>query len=310
MPSDCYLAFDDERGFGSREHFHHFLWGYLLPGIDLAVEAEGNAAASSPTRKYMTRTCGPLMDRVASEMFALHGLDHDVLHDADLEQWTGSVLEVPRWDVDMKVLAYRHIGRTSHGLTRRLKSTLMTHLDRATQRFVARARRVRSRTLEHLARSGVDPATSRYAGRYLLLKRSPPVDFYRESGPAEVAQYGTSRRSLLGVEEAADTLEQQGFPVSVVEPGSLDLKTQIQAFHACAGVIGVRGAEFANLAWARPRTLVVVLCPASMTSPTPVRGLVQPMRLEYIEIDSAEDHSPTLDPAAIRRWLKKQPTQA
>lgn len=303
MDRDYFLEFDEATSYGSREHFHHFLLGYLLPALHEAIRIETRGAPSQHDRKYLTRSCGPLMDPVAAEMFALHGLTHETLP-AD-RPWKGTSVLAPRWDSDLLALSRRQASTEKAPLKSRLKEPIKRLLGRSPANFLARARRVRAKTLDRLEQSGTDFSNGPFAGRYLLIKRSPPADFYKEDGPAKIAHYGTGRRALRGVDEAADALRQAGVPIRVVEPGAIGIKAQIEAFHSCAGVIGVRGAEFANTFWSRPGTRVIMIKPSSMPGTPPILGFAKPWGLDFhtLNADPDEGNYPTLDPGRIRALL-------
>jgi hypothetical protein len=93
---------------------------------------------------------------------------------------------------------------------------------------------------------------------YLLLDRSDNHSYYTTKGET----YGKARRGLLNLEEGFNDLIKKGVPVNIIQPGSHSILYQIEAFNQSKGVIGIRGAEFANLIWLEPGSKVVVLSKA------------------------------------------------
>jgi capsular polysaccharide biosynthesis protein len=67
------------------------------------------------------------------------------------------------------------------------------------------------------------------------------------------------RRSILNIDSLAEELATAGWPVRIYEPGTANLVEQASTFHHCAGVIGIRGAELANIVWMRPGAKVLML---------------------------------------------------
>jgi capsular polysaccharide biosynthesis protein len=142
-----------------------------------------------------------------------------------------------------------------------------------------------------------------YAGCHLILARSAEPNYYAEGGGAERPKYGTSRRALTGIEEAAQELRQRGIPTQVFEPGIHSLTEQIHTFRHCRGVIGIKGAEFANLIWLKPASRVILIKPSIMGTPPVQMCLADVLGLHYVEVESSQGRYPVLDPAMIEQYL-------
>ena len=149
-----------------------------------------------------------------------------------------------------------------------------------------------------------DPNLDAYAGCYLILARSPAPDFYAKQGAAETPGYGTSRRSLLGIEEAEQRLKEKNIPVRIFEPGKYSLTEQIKVFQTCKGIIAIKGAEFANLIWMKPKTQVILIKPTAMTTPPVQKELACILNLNYLEIEDQQGFFPVLDPQIIESYLR------
>jgi len=256
-----FLAFD-ERYRHPREEFFHFLWGYLLP----ALYWISHRPDPSQTTVRMV-TCGPLMDPLAAEAIGMLGAKVEILADPPADEET---VFLPRWDMAL----YRNLElfvpiETDTGVVpralriaaerfRRPKS-----LPRPFELLALRKRitSVRNRLLPAALEIGLDRGAH---GKVLILKRSEPPEFYKDGCGAKKKGYGTSRRALIGIEQAAAELERRGVPVAIFEPGGETLATQIRAFHKAAGLVGIRGSEFANLIWMKRGAQGVMLTPRSM----------------------------------------------
>jgi hypothetical protein len=79
MATDFPLNYDASVPFGSCEHYYHFLWGYLLPAFHEMIAIESNAEALDSKRRYLLRSCGPLMDPITREAFSLFQCDPETL---------------------------------------------------------------------------------------------------------------------------------------------------------------------------------------------------------------------------------------
>ena len=86
---------------------------------------------------------------------------------------------------------------------------------------------------------------------WLLLRRSPEHEFYRQGGGAKNPRYGTGRCAIGNIDALGSGLIDAGIPIQIYEPGRHSLEDQIRVFHGAKGVLGIRGAEFANLLWMR-----------------------------------------------------------
>jgi hypothetical protein len=83
MATDFPLNYDASVPFGSCEHYYHFLWGYLLPAFHEMIAIESNAEALDSKRRYLLRSCGPLMDPITREAFSLFQCDPETLAHAN-----------------------------------------------------------------------------------------------------------------------------------------------------------------------------------------------------------------------------------
>ncbi len=230
------LLFDASLPFGEKDHFFHFLHGYLIPGLSLSL-ARG-------VRAIGFEDCGPLMNPKIAEACNLAGLDLEA-PESSIDNASSEGCTVPRWDGLLFRLDGAHQTREEirsfRGLTDRVRLLL---LDRAEDACRQRG------TLDSWRCTDV-----------LVLKRSPDHPYYAPGGSSRFPRYGSGRRALLNSAQIAECLAASGLKAREVDMGALPLWDQIMAFGNASAVVGVRGAEFAHLFWMRPGTSAVMLAP-------------------------------------------------
>ncbi|MEM7279434.1 MAG: glycosyltransferase 61 family protein [Pseudomonadota bacterium] len=243
------LIFDTAAGPGSPEHYYHLLHGYLLPAAHFLNTCD------KPPKVLNMRSCGPVMDTIVHEFFSW--LDADVRlvdpNSADYLHPRNPII-LPRWERIVK-----RAGQV------RLFKTLLGSIDSEPQEAeIQHLLSVRTAIIEHLMQGTVSTAIESEEhdkGEVLLLRRSPEPAYYAADGTAEIPGYGAERRQLLSLEETALQLRDLGLRTRIFEPGAATLEEQVRAFHAAAGVIGIRGAELANIVWMRPQARVIAIAP-------------------------------------------------
>lgn len=187
---------------GSREHYFHFLLGYLLP---LIHEQE--------TRQFeffRTLDCGPLMTPILDKTLSLLGYDFEIVEKPGI----GAPVFLKNWDYEWEDRCAAE--KTIQKIKTAWSKESCCHED------------------EH--------------AEQLILVRSQPTNYYI-TGDAEIKGYGTSRREIVNWREVLDYLKANGVLVSAYEPGSHSLGCQIRTFARAKKIVGMRGAEWANVVW-------------------------------------------------------------
>ena len=301
------LSFDARRGTGVREHFFHYMWGYLLPAVHAILEIRSGARGKAGENEYVFASCGPVMDARTEEMARLLGVPHSIVRDERCASGPEtSVVTVARWDVFLwQYAAYVGLpwGRAAARMLRdAFVDRSVPALVRSRRHVASAIARVREAVLQLVTAPERSPA-EHDASCYYLLKRSAQPDYYAPGvGQATNPTYGTGRRSLVGLEAAARVLSQPSHRVAVFEPGSHTLADQIRAFRDCRGVIGIRGAELANIVWLDATSKVVVVNAGTFHLPAPpARGLAHLLGLRYAEIDWGDDPYPELTSELVER---------
>jgi Glycosyltransferase 61 len=322
--SRYYLRFDAGVTYGSPKHFFHFMWGYLLPAIYTI-----NASTNPESSQYLFRSCGPVMDELTREVMSLcryrfsivpNILDdpNDVNENIGKRRRVSQTIQVivPRWDIgllrshllEQDTATYdRHTSKMRKQLTEHpLLLNLLQQKDFSSELSSAIAH-VRSQILREIDaledHSDFCTDFDAYAERYLLLERSPEPSEPSESGFYAKRGYGASRRALVGLEEEKQKLEQKNIPVKVFEPGRYKLAEQITVFQRCRGIVGIKGAEFANMIWLKPKSRVILIKPIRFNTPPVQAYLADMLELNYVEIETDQGPFPKLEHELVERYL-------
>jgi hypothetical protein len=281
--TSIYLKFDTSVPYGSVEHYYHFLLGYLLPCVH-TISGLGQARRGVGQRecRWHVRSCGPLMDRILEEALGSLGVWYEVASAEDLDaRVTLETVTVPRFDWWIAGIRWRAARHRSDARCGQMLG--------AATRCAALLRGNGSSRIRD--------------GAYLLIRRSEQPEYYRRGGPAEIAGYGTGRRSLPGIEEAAEFLARRGIEVEVFEPGQHSLATQIDAFRRCRGVIAMRGAELANMVWLSPGSRIFMFHPPMGAIRAPQSVIAALMGLDLVDMPVPAQHH-RIDPILLERTLR------
>ena len=278
--ADQYSAYWREANAGSAHHYWHFLFGYFLPLMRRLTPAHPRP------RRARLYDCGPLMNRILIE--ALARLDIRPEFDAGLiseaaEPATnpaGAATVMDRWDLWLK------------------------HGDGAlAQKPLTEAAEFAAGLLS--AWPCCNPRNARDS--VLIIRRSPEPSFYKPGGGAVIERYGAGRRSFEHVDEGADELNARGVRSIVYEPGLHNLACQINHFSRCGAVVGVRGAEFANILWAPRSARIIMFMSSSIPNDRPPpRILAALLGQPFFDIPHEGAASPTLDVEKVMQILSGQ----
>ena len=267
------LKFSQKKN-GSKEHFWHFLLGYLLPSIHYNCKNIPKWVKEGENDILLVfEDCGPIMNPLIKELATLFNIRHEIINTQIDNQAHpfDEIVNISRWDIrlgcSLDFSIYFAINnnycsnismRMIH-LIKGLKWSIKNHilhfpLDLFGIKLKKEILFTRNLILNKL-NSVEKPSNS----AYLLLERSDEHSYYADNGKAERKGYGKSRRALLNLEEECNDLTKKGIPVNIYEPGSYSLLHQIKTFNNSKGVIGIKGAELANLIWLNPGSKVVVI---------------------------------------------------
>jgi len=294
------LRYDREIDYGSPQHFYHFAWGYLFPALSLV------RGRDRPRETYVFEDCGPKMTPLIEEVAKALGLSIQVVERSRLSG--AEDLRVPRWDVlclhrfwadmpessDHRLAAVRDVIRD-----RRPEHWALVNGADISGAFQQDVLAFRQWMLDGFC----DPETVPWDS-FLVLRRSEELPFYGPEGGADIKGYGAARRALSNVDAAVAGLAERGVAASAFECGAHDLAGQAFAFARSRGVAMIRGAEVANLIWARPGTRVYILTPEIMQMvPPPHEGLARLMGLRIKQVLVSGDF-PELSAADVAEFWK------
>lgn len=240
---------------GSREHYFHFLLGYLLP---LIHEQETRQLGY-----FHALDCGPLMTPILDKTLSLLGYDFEIVAKAAIEE----PIFLDRWDYEWDC-------------------------HNAVEKTVQKIKDVWSNEscceeLEH--------------PEHLLLVRSQPDNYY-VNGDAEIKGYGTSRREIINWPEIMAYLQANGLRISAYEPGKHSLGCQIRTFEKAKKIIGIRGAEWANIVWSG-KLDVLIFDPQPPANT--LLSLLKRMSTSYQFHDIGQARC-TVDPRLVYDYLTQQ----
>lgn len=256
------LHFDflDSRDFGYKDHFFHFLLGYLLPALNIALAGE------SPPRVSF-EDCGPLMNAALSQACTLLGLEC-----ADDSADLSSVL-VPRWD---RFLLRLDGSRPPEALRERFRQT---------------TRGIRDRLIEAALASVAAAGTKApwLTADVLVFRRSPEHAFYAQGGGARHPGYGAGSRQLCNATEITQALVHAGIQACEIDLGAISFAEQIAAVHHAKAVVGARGAEFSHLVWMRPTTAAMMFATPIAIPNHVTRTLADILELRLTEFEVAAE---------------------
>lgn len=264
------FEFAAARDFGARDHFFHFLMGYLLPSLRHTLGVED--------RDVAFEDCGPLLNMTLADACKL--MDLNLVPQDNSEGFSRAIPS--RWD---KWLLRPDGSRPSHALVEAFR--------RATDS-------VRATVLKKVVL--VAPSAVEAEDYIVVLKRSQTHTYYRVGGPASYPGYGNERRHLKNAEHVAQAIERVGFPVKLVDVGALSFAEQVALFRDARAVVGARGAEFAHLFWMNPKTDAFMFATPIEKPNHASRTLAFIRDIHLTEVPVAEQHFEG-SISAVERWL-------
>ncbi len=297
------MKFDESADFGSVEHYFHFIWGYLLPALNEIIKIDSDAHKKR-IAEYHFRSCGPIMDTLIDELLSFYTIDYKIMSLIMLDNDNNNrEILVPRWDkwlIDSRVTedvkwTWKNIALSN--------ITLWFKKNRYRTDFFSSIQHLKKNVMQKTDNASLRDNSNLSSKSYLILKRSSQPKYYEKGGQAEIATYGTARRELIGLEEAAESLRKRDIPIKIFEPGQYTLQEQIIAFSHCKGVIGIEGAEFANLIWMKPKSKVIMIRPKLMVDPPALEALAKILKLDFFGLSADEGWRPKLDPDLIYKIL-------
>jgi len=254
-----HFSYDTTFSFGCKDHFFHFLLGYVIPALCISHEAL--------CRHVIFEDCGPLMNPKLADACQIASFDlAPVIHKNSPKQHSSIPVLVPRWDAQL--VRFDGSSQTMEEIKAfRSKTAYIRQLMLERSQTTCK----KQGTFERWQRTDV-----------LVLKRSPNHPYYAPGGPSRFPEYGNGRRALLNTSEIAAHLAASGRSAQEVDMGQLPLWEQITAFHRASSVVGVRGAEFAHLFWMQPGSTAVMFATPAGRENNASRSLSEIFDLRFI----------------------------
>lgn len=255
--NSCKFKYVGDRESGTRDHFFHFLLGYVLPSLKTALD-EGISNISY-------EDCGPLLNKTLADICQLMNLK---LIPAD-QATHFDLAPVARWD--------RWIIRPDGSAPSQ----------NLTESFLLATNLVRD---EIIQRSLSLLPTHIQTPEVIVIKRSQSHPYYQKSGQCSNPGYGRERRDLQNTDEVASRIADYGFSVRTVEMGSIPFAEQALIFHHANAVIGARGAEFSHLFWMKKNTDALMFATPIRKPNHATRTLAHMRGIRLKEVPVAQEH--------------------
>ena len=263
---------------GSVEHFYHFLFGYLLPFLDICHPLRGH-------QQFLLRDCGP-MNRLLRE---LDGFD---------------IAQMPSWKILGSVLA----NNPSLGAIPKL---IAPGFDAPHAYDAAAFRRLRA-LVQDLFAHRLAAAAARHpraaAGRLVLMIDRAPQDPFYATPRAEKRGAGAEIRSIPNMAEVHAAIAAR-YDTLLVRLETLPFFDQVYLFLHAWRVVGQHGAGLAHMIWAREDAALVEAIPSPDGVPVDqvafaeiFRGICRTLGLRWHGVLQANDHAP-LPPAHVLNGL-------
>jgi hypothetical protein len=242
---------------GSREHYFHFLLGYLLPII--------HAQTRNKFTSFNILDCGPLMTPIIHE--TLNRLHYNfkivnsnrIVKPYYLEPW------------EYKWPSTKDAANTIQTITNTWKN------------FEC-------------------PCAPCNTSENILLKRSTPHEYYT-NGESEISGYGISRRHISNWPEISRHLDDHDINHLIYEPGLHSLGCQIKTFSLARKIVGMRGAEWANIIWCNLKVHAKIFDPYPPA--IELTKLLQNRKVTY-NFSSTDSASTRIDPLSVSTFLNSQ----
>lgn len=263
---------------GSVEHFYHFLFGYLLPFLDLCHPLRGH-------RRFLLRDCGP-MNRILRE---LDGFD---------------IGQLPAW------MVFGTLVGTNPSLGA-IPKVIVPGFDAPEAYDAARFRRLRALLPDlfaaRLAEAAARHPQARSDRLVLVIDRAAPDPFYA-TPRAEQRGAGAAVRSIPNIAEVHAAIAAR-HETMLLRLESLPFLDQVYLFSRAWRVVGQHGAGLAHMLWAREDAALVEAIPSPDGVPPDkvdyaafFRGICRALGMRWQGILQDDNHAP-LQPERVLEGL-------
>lgn len=283
-----------EHNAGSKEHFFHFFWGYLLPAMREILRINEETDSDNT---FILESCGPVMDPIMAEASRL--LDVKIEFSKGSNSDVYKTILLLRWDRILRLCTDWFLNQYGHFDHFTGDNIIPEHILPEGEKYIEDILFVRQVFLRKLSHINAEKT-----GQFYLIRRSDEPLYYKEGGGATRLTYGTSRRALKNVDQAVDKLRSLGYRISTFEPGDNSLSDQIRTFNQASGIAAIRGAEFAHLIWMEPGTTVVMIEPPNMSGNAiqPFMAKILGLKFKVLKI-MEETNYPELAPEMLMPYL-------
>lgn len=206
---------------GSYHNYWHFMFGYFLPLMNYLSKAENISL------KIYILNCGPKMNPILYEALDRLKISYEFYEFNSPPQEVFEIIDLPRWD---KLIV------NNKNIEIDLKN-------------------VRLFLFKLFEISEINQNSNK---KLLIIYRSKHHDFYSKDGGSNYRdnKYGSKSRNLSDIHLDLNKLIENSIDYELFIPGENSLKSQMEHFSRADYVLGVRGAEFANIVFCPKKTRI------------------------------------------------------
>ena len=116
--------------------------------------------------------------------------------------------------------------------------------------------------------------------------------------------YGAGRRYIFNINQIYEHLKNENINVAIYDSGQDNLLAQGKKVNDVKGIIGIRGAEFANIFWMKKNSTIIMFLSPIPKENHGVRNLCELLGMKFIGLP-VESLMPTVNPSEIMPYLTK-----
>ena len=271
--------------------FFHFFYGYLISGFAQILNLEQEQRDES---HFVFESFGPILDAKTKELINQHSLSAEISKKILAGLDRNNIL-APRWDLGILDLqSFQSLNVL--GKVKRVIKRSFFYVNSYDQ-YLFKTNGLK-REMNQIS-NRICPGINELRGgrkKILVLKRSKPDSRYNlQKTDGELHRIGTERRDLGNLEFGKIQFDKMGYDCEIYEPGYSMLSEQVKTFYSADVVIGIRGAELANVLWLRENSKVIVIDNFNDQQGSPVEQVAKFRNCNYYSIAVSNSKYHTLD---------------
>ena len=260
-----YIKFNSNREFGSKDHYWHFMLGYILPFI-YKYEKIYKLKKENEIQ-YIFEDCGPLMNPIIHEIAKLLGISEYYISKKKPND-SFHIEIIPRWDISLKFSSYYMFNKrkytTNIVINKKEKANhvfkQLKELKRKGQKaFFDFSLKEEILFVRKVILNKVILAPQKDQNDIIIIFERDNMHKYYNKENHKYHGYGKKRRHLKNVDDFLEIQTEKSKQFELFNAGNVSLKNQIEKVNSSEGIIGIRGAEFLNIMWLKPYKKIVMI---------------------------------------------------